>query len=609
MRQKPRRIYIPDENIASVQIITDQQFSVVGKKAGSTVLNLWFPNPADPNDPKLDRTLSYLVVVLPDFERSAVELLQERKRLEAQASAYQQALKVLQQEIKQAFPDIAVQLSLVGDQVVVRGESKDIVEAAQILGIVAAHAPTGRRTRVDNSPNLSTVFIPGLGNEQAAVNAIRQLLQGNPNIVNLLRVPGEQQVMLMVTVAEVNRTAARTIGMDFTIPQGKFKFGQLTGGLLSAVGAASMIGGNLPVSIDNGNILLAIQALRTMNFARSLAEPNLTTLNGRQANFQAGGSFPLPTSVVLPGGAAQSVSYQNFGVSLQFTPYITDHDRIRLRAQRQCFDPQHRYHASQRGGRAQPNHPTLFQHHRRTSRRPNAHRGRPDPEQFQRHVESRPALGRSADHRTHRRPGQRCLGRTRVGRPGHARAGPSIGPVQDAAIARPRRIRAGRRGVLYPGTFGRSAHGRLPRFGPHGLLPAEAVVRMRGPLHHWPARPDVWLLQFGKLRMSKAARVSGGYDACSRANPNARANRNTNASANACTNTNADARAPNHSTHSTLAEDGTDALRANKSLERHTRANSVRRNSRSRLFQPVWVGTQGVQRHCTRCHSAAMRHI
>ena len=59
------------------------------------------------------------------------------------------------------------------------------------------------------------------------------LLEGNPNMVNLLRVPGEQQVMLMVTVAEVNRTAARTIGMDFSIVNGRFAMPQDTGGLLT----------------------------------------------------------------------------------------------------------------------------------------------------------------------------------------------------------------------------------------------------------------------------------------------------------------------------------------------------------------------------------------
>ena len=83
-------------------------------------------------------------------------------------------------------------------------------------------------------------------------------------------VPGEQQVMLMVTVAEVNRTAARTIGMDFSIVNGRFAFAQVTGGLLTtaavAQGAAQAltnVGGNLPTAIDNGNVLMAIQALRT----------------------------------------------------------------------------------------------------------------------------------------------------------------------------------------------------------------------------------------------------------------------------------------------------------------------------------------------------------
>ncbi len=324
LREKARRIYAPDESIAGIQIVTDLEIAVVGKKQGTTVLNFWFPDPSDPNNPQKDRTLSYLVVVLNDPERAAMDVLAERRRLEAQVKAFEQALKVLEKEIKEAFPDSAVQLSLVGEQVVVRGEAKDAVEAAQILRIVAEHSPTRRRTAVTLSNNVNVNFIPGLGDEAAAVDAIRQLLAGNPNLVNLLRVPGEQQVMLMVTVAEVDRTAARTIGMDFSISKGQFTFAQ------AITGAAAAAAGNLPVSIDNGNILLAIQALRTMNFARSLAEPNLTTLNGKPANFLAGGSFPIPNSVILPGGAAQSVTYQNFGVSLQFTPYITDRTRIRL---------------------------------------------------------------------------------------------------------------------------------------------------------------------------------------------------------------------------------------------------------------------------------------
>ncbi len=328
LREKPRRIYIPDEGVAGIQVVTDQEFAIVGKKPGRTVLDLWFADARDPNDPKKDRTLSYMVAVLPDPERAALDVLQERRRLEAQVKAFQQALKVLEREIKAAFPDSSVQLSLVGEQVVVRGQSKDIVEAAQILRIVGQHTPTARRSKVEPQ-NVNVAFIPGLGDEQAAVAAIRELLQGNPNLVNLLRVPGEQQVMLMVTVAEVNRDAARSIGINFDIKQGEAEVGQFTGGLLTAL-ASHGTSANLPMSLDNGQLFIAIQALRSLDLARSLAEPNLTTLNGRPANFQAGGSFPIPTSVVTPGGAAQSVSYQNFGVALQFVPYITDRDRIRL---------------------------------------------------------------------------------------------------------------------------------------------------------------------------------------------------------------------------------------------------------------------------------------
>ena len=92
-----------------------------------------------------------------------------------------------------------------------------------------------------------------------------QILEGNANLVNLLRVPGEQQVMLMVTVAEVNRTAARTIGMDFSITKGGLAFAQNTGqglnigtaaagtvtgvtGISPAAQALRDVGGNLPTA-------------------------------------------------------------------------------------------------------------------------------------------------------------------------------------------------------------------------------------------------------------------------------------------------------------------------------------------------------------------------
>ena len=440
-----------------------------------------------------------------------MDVLAERRRLEAQVKAFEQALKVLEKEIKEAFPDSAVQLSLVGEQVVVRGEAKDAVEAAQILRIVAEHSPTRRRTAVTLSNNVNVNFIPGLGDEAAAVDAIRQLLAGNPNLVNLLRVPGEQQVMLMVTVAEVDRTAARTIGMDFSISKGQFTFAQ------AITGAAAAAAGNLPVSIDNGNILLAIQALRTMNFARSLAEPNLTTLNGKPANFLAGGSFPIPNSVILPGGAAQSVTYQNFGVSLQFTPYITDRTRIRLNLNASVSTPSTA--TTSVNGAQVPSQIT--------------------ERQFQTTVELREGqtlavaglIQNNFSGTSNRVPlwGDLPL----IGRTGGVDSVSSgeqelvvlvtpvlvhpLEHVPDAARARQQPLRAGRPGILSRRAVGKPARGGLPRVGPHRFRAARAVHPPRRPVHHRPAGHDLRLLQLGELPQPAVRRRHSGPRTDSRA--------------------------------------------------------------------------------------------
>jgi pilus assembly protein CpaC len=147
-----------------------------------------------------------------------------------------------------------------------------------------------------------------------------------------MRVIGEQQVMLKVKVAEVNRSAARSIGLNFAVENsnGDTVFQTLTGNL-SQVGNQS--GANILASLDMGQVDLAIEALRRLNLSRTLAEPNLVAMNGQTANFQAGGQFPIP--IISSGGAGagsnlQGVAFVPFGVQLRFTPTIEDRDVIRL---------------------------------------------------------------------------------------------------------------------------------------------------------------------------------------------------------------------------------------------------------------------------------------
>lgn len=252
----------------------------------------------------------------------------------------------LEAEINQTFVNSSVRLSLVGDQVVVRGEANDVVEAEQILTLVARNAPGRPEAQGIEAISLQlteTLYTPSGGSTRTATGPAQGILgndptQDPPQVVNLLRVVGEQQVMLRVTVAEVDRSAARSIGLSFNAKDsgGADVFSSLFDGL-GSVSADAMNPGflagtaaNLPATLDNGQISLAINALRQLNLARTLAEPNLTALNGRTATFEAGGKFPVPVVAANAGDGLQGVRFERFGVLLEFVPFILDRDRIRL---------------------------------------------------------------------------------------------------------------------------------------------------------------------------------------------------------------------------------------------------------------------------------------
>jgi pilus assembly protein CpaC len=360
LKEVPFRIQVADENIMTYNIVgqTPREISLLGRQVGTTVLNLWF---GDRQDLTKQTVLSFQINVLPDPE--------EKARLE-------RLYKALEDEINRAFPDAQVCLFLVGDKLVLTGQAKDAVEANKILQIVQANTQQDQQRRQRQqqqqgqagrggfgggggvSPqNIPVLRVdPGVAIEaegaQAGVGLNDYVLRSELDVINMLRIPGEQQVMLKVIVAEVSRSAARTLGVDFSITNdaGIMVFQSTTAGLLNNLNGTttaanagmasnrgaltnantSMNGANIMAMLNNGKIPLAIAALRTNNLARSLAEPNLVTLNGRAASFRAGGEFPVPVVTGATNVGLQGVSFVPFGVSVSFTPIITDKDRIRL---------------------------------------------------------------------------------------------------------------------------------------------------------------------------------------------------------------------------------------------------------------------------------------
>jgi pilus assembly protein CpaC len=147
-------------------------------------------------------------------------------------------------------------------------------------------------------------------------------------VLNMLSVDSPQQVMLEVKVAEVDKTLINQLGSALNIQGG---FGSWTGALVSSLLAG--VSSGLAVSKNNKlPFQVAVDAQKTDNLVKILAEPNLVTISGQEATFLAGGEVFIPVPQSSSTGATSIVLQQeDFGVGLKFTPTVLGNGRINLR--------------------------------------------------------------------------------------------------------------------------------------------------------------------------------------------------------------------------------------------------------------------------------------
>ena len=178
---------------------------------------------------------------------------------------------------------------------------------------------------------------------------------------------GIQQVQLQVRLAEVSRVALRALGVNGLQTRDNFFFGQRIGSSDggSIVPSINMgpagdqaVGNNLAFAtpddgigvssavtlfagFPNSDLQVFLQALAENQYVRILANPTLVALSGEEAQFLAGGEFPIP--VPQGGGAGLSsttitVDYKEFGVRLKFRPVVLGNGGIRLHAAQEVSD-------------------------------------------------------------------------------------------------------------------------------------------------------------------------------------------------------------------------------------------------------------------------------
>ena len=88
--------------------------------------------------------------------------------------------------------------------------------------------------------------------------------------------------------------------------------------------------------LNTGNIARSVphsKRLEQDGVFRVLAEPDLVALSGEKAEFLAGGEFPILVPQIGGGAAVTTVQFKDFGVAVQFIPYVLSENRIRIAVQ------------------------------------------------------------------------------------------------------------------------------------------------------------------------------------------------------------------------------------------------------------------------------------
>jgi pilus assembly protein CpaC len=294
-------VMVASPDIADIVVHGQNKISVIGKKLGNTNIRFF-----DRNNNLIDEVDVVVGYDLPNIRRS----------------------------LKNFFPDLKLSVSTINNSIAVAGIVPDAQTANRVMQVVYEFVKENRRD--DNSANAAL----SQGNVAETDNRF-------PGVVNLLSLNSSQQVMLKVRIGELQRTALKKLGFNLqseTLSSGgSFQFGTgsgtnifaPTGGGFGKYLASSTLPSANPfaqvgATLTNGAFKLGtmLDLLEQDGLFKLMAEPTLTTVSGENANFLAGGEFPI----IIQGGTGESdnVEYKQYGVSLNFVPFVLSQNRVRI---------------------------------------------------------------------------------------------------------------------------------------------------------------------------------------------------------------------------------------------------------------------------------------
>ena len=237
----------------------------------------------------------------------------------------------LQQQLTRFIPDSDINVEIISDNIVLTGSVRTPQDAARAAQLAEIFLKGGEATTRVTSLTSET--------GDAAISAEdRQVSQ----ILNLLKIDGEDQVTLKVTIAEVSRQILKQLGVNSS---GSYNGRSTFASTNPANLGKPLVGNNygrIAGSIGGLDITSYINAMERAGVMRTLAEPSLTAISGEAATFYVGGEFNLTTAQDVDADTGQ-VTYTNerleYGIRLNFTPLVLGPGRISLKIRTEVSEP------------------------------------------------------------------------------------------------------------------------------------------------------------------------------------------------------------------------------------------------------------------------------
>jgi len=351
------RLSVGNPGVVDMTLINAKELYLLGKSSGSTNLILW--NKAG-QATIVDVTVRFDLAPLSD--RLALFMPEEK----------------------------GIRVDAAGDSIVLSGTVSSAPKVNRALEITDAFiAPFKREQGLAARAGATTGGAGGMAVNVGGAQGRKTDISSE--VVNMLSVAAPQQVMLEVKIAEINRTLAEKLGLNFSmqsttsdggwtktfsgiiggkpssfvnnknftqkIGPGDLRYVgplnppltfpvQVPGYGVSPLSNLTVVGGEF--DLKNQYLAPTLTNLATQDFfswlidaekkdglVKILAEPNIVAISGQEGSFLAGGEIMIP---VPQSDGKITLDAKQFGVGLKFTPTVLEEGRIGLRVMPEVTD-------------------------------------------------------------------------------------------------------------------------------------------------------------------------------------------------------------------------------------------------------------------------------